>query len=99
MVSNFRNRGVVNDCTCYLTVMVTSGIHQSTKSLAFFVGDSDSPGITLDNEVERLSKYLDVSGWASSPSGEPIPSSISISNELSSTGRCSSQPDRLLNEY
>ena len=100
-ISNFMDgfvngTGGANVCACYLTVMVTSGIHQSIRSLAFFVGDSDSPGITLDNEVDRLSSKLDVSGWASSPSGEPVPASISISNELSSTGRCSSQPDRSL---
>jgi len=84
---------VVNDCTCYLTIIVISGIHQSTKSLAVFLGDSDSPGITLDSETERLSGSFDTSGWASSPTGEPIPSSITISNELSSTGRCSTVPD------
>ena len=100
-ISNFMDgfvngTGGANVCACYLTVMVTSGIHQSSRSLAFFVGDSDSPGITLDNEEDRLSTELDVSGWASSPSGEPVPASISISNELSSTGRCSSQPDRSL---
>ena len=83
----------VNDCTCYLTIIVISGIHQSTKSLAVFLGDSDSPGITLDSETERLSGSFDTSGWASSPTGEPIPSSITISNELSSTGRCSTVPD------
>ena len=90
----------INHCTCYLTITVTSGIHQSTKSLAVFLGESDSPGITLDSEIERLSATFDTSGWVSSPTGAPVSSSITISKELSSTDRCSTAPgDSLHNTY
>ena len=43
---------VVNDCTCYLTIIVISDppIYQIFSS---FLGNSDSPGITLDSETER----------------------------------------------
>lgn len=89
----------VLNCTCYLSVTVNSGIHESSKSLPIFFGNPVSPALILDSPSDQhshtatYSNIVEISGWVSSPSGSPVFTSINVINEETSPNTCLTLPN------